>query len=255
MIEREELVEIQLKVLDCEGLVEKICEVISSKQIINIIPSDYRVLNYLYYNKLEIFNSPNTIAYPDSSLVFITAKLFGLGKYLSKRIVSTDFHLELLASANKENRKMFLLGDTNSTLKTFCCKLSAEYPNIKIVGNLNGYSDLSREDIYQTINESFADILMIGLGVPLQEEWLNKSNHELDTPVRITCGAFLSFYSGQIKRAPLLFRLLWMEWLFRFIHEPTRLFRRYFIESLIFLSHHFKVKYGKRKAWYTITRY
>ena len=86
-----------------------------------------------------------------------------------------------------------------------------------------------------SINASGADILLVAFGVPRQEKWLERWGEQLAAPVRIGVGGLFDFYSGRIRRAPLWMREIGMEWSFRLLMEPRRLFRRYIIGNPLFL--------------------
>ena len=89
------------------------------------------------------------------------------------------------------------------------------------------------ETINKKINESKANILFVGFGAPKQEMWAFKNYKYLDHIDSIICsGASIDFQSGHQKRAPELYRKLGLEWFYRFLHNPKRLFKRYFIEGM-----------------------
>lgn len=217
-----------LELTTYKKLILKVNKSIINNFTISIIAYDFR--HPLHSYKVCHINGM-TIFYPDSSGILFLLKIFYPQQAKKfKRLVSSDFHLELLSIAEKENYKLFLLGDTAATLQHFIKKIKFDYKNLKISGYADGYSDLAKPNLIKEINNSDSDILLIGLGTPKQEKWLWENSDKLDIPVRITVGAFFTFYSGRIDRAPLLVRKLYMEWFYRFILEPKRLFSRYFIQ-------------------------
>lgn len=195
----------------------------------NIIACDFRHLLYFQINE-NIFKQ-NTLFYPDSSGIFFILKLFFHNRTKNfKRLVSTDIHYNILKYCTKNKLKLFLLGDASDILESFIKQMRLKMGDIQIVGFANGYNDLKEKKLIENINKSNADILMIGLGVPKQELWLLDHSDKINIPVRITVGAFFTYYSGKINRAPTIIRAVYLEWFFRFIKEPKRLFIRYFFD-------------------------
>lgn len=218
---------------------------IKKRNFRNIVASDFRHVEY--FSKCECLKS-STLAYPDSSGIFFIIKIFfWKGSKGFYRIVSTDFHFKLLGFAANKGFKIFLLGDTQETLTNFENKVSKNFPNLEIVGKINGFDGIMNPNLIAELNNANADILLIGLGVPKQEKWLMKHSEVLNIPVRITVGAFFNFYGGKYKRAPKLMSALYMEWLYRFLREPRRLFPRYFITyPKVILSILHEKWFGKR---------
>ena len=88
------------------------------------------------------------------------------------------------------------------------------------------------EEIYKMINESSANVVVVGVGCPKQEKWINA--HKAMMPkvaIWIALGATIDFEAGNIKRAPLIWRKLYMEWFYRFLQEPKRMYKRYFVDD------------------------
>ena len=90
--------------------------------------------------------------------------------------------------------------------------------------------------LFRSINASGASILLVGLGVPLQENWINRVRECLAAPVVMGVGGLFDYYSGAIPRAPKLFRSLGCEWVWRLGQEPRRLFARYILGNPLFLT-------------------
>jgi exopolysaccharide biosynthesis WecB/TagA/CpsF family protein len=89
--------------------------------------------------------------------------------------------------------------------------------------------------VYQMINESGANVVLVGVGCPKQEKWIDK--HKAMMPgvdIWMALGATIDFEAGNVKRAPKIFQMLYMEWLYRFLQEPQRMYKRYFVDDPIF---------------------
>ena len=219
-----------------ENIYSIIKKALSQKTKTAFLYTDFRLLNYNYRNRNPIDNR-NILFYPDSTGVWIILKLFFPNVSSGfKKLVSTDIHSELLKIANENHSSLFLMGSTNNILNSFIERASIEYPGIKIFGSINGYNELNEYTISK-INTFRPDILLIGMGVPKQELWIFKNLDNINANVILTVGAFFSFYSGHLKRAPKIFRKLSLEWSYRLIQEPSRLWKRYFLEYPTFAIH------------------
>ncbi len=103
-----------------------------------------------------------------------------------------------------------------------------------MVGYSNGFIDNPTLVIDQ-INQSRADAVILGMGVPKQELWVAKHSANLTSAkIFVSGGAIFDFISGNVKRAPHFIRRIKMEWLFRLIQEPIRLFSRYVLGTFVF---------------------
>jgi len=158
---------------------------------------------------------------------------------------ATEFNHALLAFLHDHRQKVFLLGTTPVSLQRFAERSSVQYPNIKIVGTCDGFHGASDPGTLASINRSGADVLLVGMGSPQQEMWVHEHFDELNVPICVTVGAFLDFYSGTIRRAPAVVRFLRLEWLFRLLQEPVRLWRRYLIGIPKFLILIFKQRVSR----------
>ena len=209
-----------------------------------ILYSDFRLLKYHRDNPAKKLNNDFNY-YPDSTGLYLLLKLFYKNEFNGfKKIISTDINYELLRIANQTKSSIFLLGSESNILKKFIAKARQQYPQITITGYSNGFDKLI-PTVFEQINNSRPTILLIGMGVPKQELWLNENYHKLNVPLILTIGGFYEYYSGHKKRAPKFLRLLSLEWLIRLINDPTRLLKRYFIEYPLFVAMVVKEKYFK----------
>ncbi len=119
-------------------------------------------------------------------------------------------------------------------------RLRERYPDLEISGVHHGYFDHSAggaasEEVVEEINASAPDILLVGLGMPLQERWLMENIDRLDVGVALTGGAVFDYASGRLRRGPRLLTDNGFEWLARLLLEPRRLWRRYLLGNPLFL--------------------
>ncbi|KAF2956548.1 WecB/TagA/CpsF family glycosyltransferase [Marinitoga sp. 38H-ov] len=167
--------------------------------------------------KYELQNS--TISIPDG---------IGVVKYLEK----WGYHTErcpgidtMLKICEWQKHKIFLLGSQPGIAEKAKEHLEKKFPNITIVGTHHGYFD-NDNNIIELINNSGAEILFVGMGVPRQEEFIYKNLNKLNIKMAMGVGGSIDVISGKISRAPKLFQLFGLEWLYRMIREPKR-FRKF----------------------------
>jgi exopolysaccharide biosynthesis WecB/TagA/CpsF family protein len=157
------------------------------------------------------------------------------GRAFSENLNGTDFIANLLADA-ASGRSVFLLGAEPQWIEASSQKLAERFPNCKVVGFHHGFfgpDDVP--DLIAKINAVSPDILLVGLGNPLQEQFIATYAPQIDARVLIGVGAFLDFTAGKVARAPKLLRKMRTEWLFRLAQEPMRLGRRYTVDIVAFL--------------------
>jgi N-acetylglucosaminyldiphosphoundecaprenol N-acetyl-beta-D-mannosaminyltransferase len=162
----------------------------------------------------------------------LSARLWGCR--IKDNCNGTDFCPELIRFAADCGYKVFLLGGLNGVADGAAEALKRIYPTLKIAGTQNGYFD-SDEVVIERVNRSGADILLVALGVPLQEKWLARNRDRLDPRLCLGVGALLDYWSGRIPRAPVGLRMLRLEWLWRIGMEPRRLWKRYLRDDMKFL--------------------
>lgn len=103
-------------------------------------------------------------------------------------------------------------------------------------------------ELIDIINASGATVLLVGVGAPKQEKWIAKYRSQMfNIKLFMALGATIDFEAGNIKRAPILFQKMAMEWFYRFLREPKRLFRRYFIDDVCFFYYFAKQLLGRYK--------
>lgn len=238
------LLNLQLELFQEDELYSLMKRASLKKEKTSIFYCDFRLLNYNHKYLLNI-NHKNIFCYPDSTGVYIILKLL-LTQFISsfKKLVSTDINIKLLHIANENNLALYILGSSYNVLQLFIKRMIRDYPNIKIAGYRNGFDNIEEKDI-EEINNSNPDILLVGMGVPKQELWVIENYDKLNPMLIVTVGAFFSFYSGHIRRAPKILRALSLEWFVRLIKEPGRLWRRYFIEYPLFVMNVFNWKNTK----------
>lgn len=174
------------------------------------------------------------IALPDGKPLSVVSRKRGYTE--AERVTGPDLMGELFAREN--GLKHFFYGDKEETLQILQQKLKEKYPDIQIAGMISPpFRSLSQEEekaYIQQINDSGADIVWIGLGAPKQENWMYEHQRMLHG-VMIGVGAGFSYHAGLIKRAPKWMQKMSLEWFYRLMQDPVRLFKRYFTTNLKFM--------------------
>lgn len=157
------------------------------------------------------------------------------GERFPENLNGSDFTMRLLQLAAACDWGAFLLGGEPGIAETAACRLVERIDGLKIVGTCHGFTNGSDELLVQRIRDVDAKLLIVALGSPLQEVWLGRHLEATGALVGVGVGAFLDFSAGKVSRAPRWMNVLGVEWCFRLIQEPRRLWRRYIVGNPIFL--------------------
>jgi len=162
---------------------------------------------------------------PDGVGVVLASKL---GKQrLTETVTGCDLCFQILDNIkDMEGKKVYLLGAAPNVAELAKTKMEEKFPRLDICGVRNGYFGADEEeDIVAEINSLRPDVLLVGLGSPRQEKWIDKHKENLDVNLAIGCGGTIDVMAGTVKRAPIVFQRLGIEWFFRLISQPSRFFR------------------------------
>lgn len=159
-----------------------------------------------------------------------------LGVELRDNVNGTDMYPLLCQAAAKAGRSLYLLGARPGIAAAAGAAMCARFPGLQIAGSRDGYFTAGDEDeVIEGINGSGAAILLVALGAPRQEQWIARNRGRLAPLVAMGVGGLFDFYSGRIRRAPPWMREIGMEWVYRLLQEPRRMWRRYIIGNPVFL--------------------
>jgi N-acetylglucosaminyldiphosphoundecaprenol N-acetyl-beta-D-mannosaminyltransferase len=152
--------------------------------------------------------------------------------------------IKLAEKAKEKNYTFFLYGGDPEIVKNMKKNIESRYPYIRIVGFISPPFRLLTEqedrDFCDQINSLKPDIILVGLGTPKQDYWIDDHIYKIRGSVMINSGALFDFFGGRIKRAPRIISILCLEWLYRLCSKDfKRLWRRYTILNLIFLWNFF----------------
>lgn len=158
------------------------------------------------------------------------------GEKLIANINGTDLLPHICTSLVQRNKSIFLLGSEPGVAQRAAENLAKEYSGLRIAGVYHGYfSAEENESVIDKINNSGADICLVAMGSPLQENWLVENAYQLHCSTALAVGGLFDFYSGKIPRAPRWMREIGMEWVWRLVQEPSKKFNRYIIGNPSFL--------------------
>ena len=188
---------------------------------------------------LRRFFSAADLVFCDGAGVRLAARL--LGGHLPERITYADWIPRFAAFAERENISLFFLGARPGVAENVTRKLRDTNPALKVVGVRHGFFDRvaggpDNEAVVTEINRASPDVLLLGLGMPLQERWLMENLDRLNVGVALTGGAVFDYASGGLRRGPRLLTDNGLEWLARLLVEPRRLWRRYLLGNPLFLA-------------------
>jgi len=173
------------------------------------------------------------LVYADGMGVVFASHAFA--EPLKERLNAGDFLPDLCRFAREKGYSLYFLGGEEGVARQAAENLQGNYPGLRIVGWHHGFfTEAETPGLVAEIRDRKPDILLVGMGVPRQEKWIRRHLDELGVPVAWGVGALLDYSAGKFPRAPVWMRRTGLEWLFRFLLEPGRLWRRYLIGNFIF---------------------
>lgn len=154
-----------------------------------------------------------------------------------ERVTGIDLMWELVAVSQKKGYRLYLLGATQNILDALINRIKAEYPKTVIAGAHHGYfSEMDAGNIAKKIAAANVDILFVGMPTPRKEVFIQKYLQEMNLHFAMGVGGSFDVLSGKIRRAPQWMQKSGLEWFFRLLQEPKRLFLRYTINNPIFIA-------------------
>jgi N-acetylglucosaminyldiphosphoundecaprenol N-acetyl-beta-D-mannosaminyltransferase len=159
-----------------------------------------------------------------------------LSRPLPERVTGVDLVDALAKRAEQKQFKVYLMGATQEVIEATATKLKAKYPLLKICGVADGYfSETEAPARVRAIRESGAQVLLVGMGVPRQEYFLDQYWSELGVNLALAVGGSFEVITGRKKRAPRWMQKVGLEWFYRLLQEPQRLWKRYLTTNSEFI--------------------
>lgn len=227
--------------------IDEIEKMIASKQKSYVVAINVDVVlkieNDPYLKK--IVDEADMVLVDGKPLVWIS-KMYG--KPLKAKISGSDLVPLLCDVSAEKDYKIFILGGKEGIAEQAKRKLIEKHPNIKIVGTYAPPFGFEKDEnelnkINQMISNVHPDLLISCFGCPKQEKWIYENIGKYNAKVSICAGATVDFLAGNVKRAPRWMSDHGLEWFYRFLQEPRRMFKRYFIDDVKILKLIFKYKY------------
>lgn len=240
--------------------------IVESKEQLALIPEGKMLINTINAHSYNVAQKDEAFAMalrngdyliPDGASIIKTCRWLRAKSLPKERIAGWDLFLFEMNNLEKKNEKLkikngkclkvMFLGSSEKVLKLIREQATIDYPNLEVVTYSPPYkpefTDEDSQAMIQAINEANPDLLWIGMTAPKQEKWTYQHWDELNIHCHCgTIGAVFDFYAGTAKRAPLRWQEHSIEWLYRLLKEPKRMWRRYLIGNPLFLWNVMKEK-------------
>jgi len=170
----------------------------------------------------------------DGAGIAIAGRVFGAP--FPENLNGTDLNPEILGLAARRGWRVYFLGAAPGVAQEAARRLQERFPDLRVAGLRDGYFPRSEDaDVAQLIKAARADVVMVALGNPLQERWLDEHLGSTGARLGVGVGAFFDFTAAKLRRAPEWMNRWGIEWVWRLIQEPKRLWRRYVLGNPLFL--------------------
>ena len=181
------------------------------------------------YRKMVL--DKNVLLVPDSiSIIYVMKKAF---KEKIDRYPGIDLLVDILTDLNKKKKSLYLYGSTEKVNNDMVKYINNNFPEIRVVGHKNGYQE-DETIVENEIIKLKPDAIVVALGIPKQEIFINKIYQKLDKGIMIGVGGSFDVLSGNVKRAPILMRKINLEWLYRILKDPKR-FNKFYNKNIKFV--------------------
>jgi N-acetylglucosaminyldiphosphoundecaprenol N-acetyl-beta-D-mannosaminyltransferase len=172
---------------------------------------------------------------PDGVPVVWASRLAGAA--LPARVAGVDLMQRLLESAAEHRLPVFFLGAREEVVRALVARCAERLPGLAVAGFQDGYFGRERDgEVVERIRRSGAAMLFVGMPSPFKEVWCERYRDELGIPVIMGVGGSFDVLAGFIRRAPRLMQAAGLEWLWRLLMEPRRLWRRYLVTNAVFIG-------------------
>ena len=160
-----------------------------------------------------------------------------LGKPLKERVAGADLFEALMRRAADKGWRVFLLGAREDVVSAVKDTYERKYPALVVAGYRNGYwkGEQEEAEVVAQIKASRADLLFVAISSPKKEQFLGRYQADMKIPFAMGVGGTFDVAIGKVRRAPVWMQNCGLEWFYRFLQEPRRMFRRYFIDDMAFV--------------------
>ncbi|MCF6138772.1 WecB/TagA/CpsF family glycosyltransferase [Pseudalkalibacillus berkeleyi] len=188
---------------------------------------------------MQILHHANYVTADGIGIVKAAEKL---GQPLPERVTGYDLMKGFLSKANQQKMSIYLLGAKDEVIQLAKENIQKTYPNLEIVGYHNGYFNWEENDIGEEIKQLKPDFVFVALGFPRQEKWINQHIDQFDKGVFMGVGGCFDVWAGTVKRAPIIWQKVHLEWFYRLLNQPSRIGRMMAIPKFMKKINEQKVK-------------
>lgn len=227
---------IPLQAVTMRDAVDQVFDAVDSRERLHIgVVNAAKVVNMNRNPELAESVLASDVIYADGMSVVWASKM--LRRALPERIAGIDLMHEILREGSSRGLRVFCLGAKQEVLDKVVSEFGRSYPGVEIVGARNGYFELAEEErIALEIRDSRADVLFVAITSPKKERFMARWSELMNVPVVHGVGGSFDVVAGVVERAPERWQRLGMEWLYRVLQEPRRLWKRYLVTNVLFLG-------------------
>lgn len=222
--------------LSMNETLDKIQEYIDNKACVQHVVINAGKVNLMQEDKAltKIINECPLINADGQSIVW-GSKI--LGNELPERVAGIDIFTELVRISADKGYKPYFFGAREEVVTEVVSRFKKQYPNLSVAGYRNGYfKEEESKSIAENIRKSGADILFVAFSSPKKEFWIKEHMEIMQVPFAMGVGGSFDVIAGKTKRAPRWMQKSGLEWFYRFIQEPRRMFNRYILGNIKFIK-------------------
>jgi len=230
------VVDIPIQAESLEQALERVDHAISTRERLHIgVVNAAKIVNMRRNPELKTSVLESDVIYADGMSVVWASRI--LGEALPGRVAGIDLMHGILERGQSRGHRVFCLGATRQVLTKVCREFKDRYPGITIAGARDGYfSEAEEEHVAREIQAANADVLFVAITSPKKENFMAAWGKVCDVPVVHGVGGSFDVVAGLVQRAPIAWQRAGMEWLYRVLQEPGRLWKRYLVTNTIFIS-------------------
>ena len=232
-----ELLGVRIHVVNRVGLLSAIVRAVETGQGGTINNVNAHAMNVAYRDpEFRAILNASDLVFVDGFGVQLAARIAGVR--VGERLTFGDWMDDLFRLCAQHQWPVFLLGDTDEVGADFARELTKRHPGCPLAGRHHGFFEKSGPEsdaAVEAVNASGAQILLVGMSMPIQEKWVWANRGRLRPPVRLASGGFVRIYTGHIKRGPRWMTQYGLEWLYRLAVQPRYTWRRYLLGNPLFL--------------------
>lgn len=251
MKKRYKILNTYVDALSMDETITEIEKIIDNREVVQHVVINASKVNLMNEDPdlRRIVNSCPLINADGASIIWAAKKL---GIPLKERVTGIDLFLNLVRIADEKGYKIYLFGAKEEVVTKVVEIFKTKYPSLQIAGYRNGYFNNTEEPaMVEEMARSGADLMFVAFSSPKKEYWVNKYLKELNIPFVMGVGGSFDVVAGVTNRAPKWMQNHGLEWFFRFIQEPKRMWNRYIIGNWKFIIYTYKYRREQSKNKYS----